>query len=732
MKKDLPYLLCCFLLAALAYGQQPSLRQEFVLQGKVVAEGSQRPLEGIEVRTDQGAYTRTDSQGAFTIRAAAGDQLTVSGSDLVTVRYHIRNDEDLRVVVQGLDGNKARPQAEVTESLQGRHRRMLDSANFYKETDIARSLDFITRSIEMLDDRSSRRELALSLTTLGEIYQFHGQHDLASANFREALDTFWTPQTLLLLGRVRVLAGAHREAIEVLEPEVSRKGLQPIQSVELFETLGDAYRGLEEISTAVAYYQRALTLAEKSQIGSKVPDLNSKIADAYAVSDRKIEAEAYYGNSLRQAAAQNPARAVQENEKVADYYSRQNRYPEEIALRKQSLQTLESLEVPAGNAPEGPVADSITRQGVNYKIGRAYIAQSRYDEAIPFLDRSIREAGSQGDLVVQKDATRKLSEVYRDRGDFEKALGLYQQYVALVDTLYVRKEQELARAARFSQEMASSQSRIMTLEQERELSRSKYNLALAEQRLTQEINKRQRYIIYSLILGLLLTGLAAFFYYRSNRQKELANYLLALKGLRSQMNPHFIFNALNSVNNYIARNDERSANRYLSDFSQLMRTVLENSEKDFIPLSEELELLELYLKLEHARFPDKFEYEISTDPGVDLEAFQIPPMLLQPYLENAVWHGLRYKEEKGTLLVAVKPLAPRAVTITVTDNGIGRKRSAAMKTRNQQKQQSRGMGNIRRRVDILNRMYGDRITVSVYDLNPDGSGTKVVLNLRND
>ena len=618
------------------------------------------------------------------------------------------------------------------ESLQAQHRRLLDSANFYKQTDIAKSLDFITRSIEMLDDRSSRRELALSLTTLGEIYGFHGQYDLASANFREALDTYWTPQTLLLLGRARVLAGAFREAAEALEPEVSRKGLQPVQSVELFETLGDAYRGLQEIRTAVAYYERALTIADKDQIAHKVPDLTSKIADAYAQADRKVEAEAYYGNSLRQAAAQNPARAVQESEKVADYYSRQNRYPEEIALRKRSLETLEKLEVPAGNMPEGPVGDSITTQGVNYKIGSAYIAQSRYDEAIPFLDRSIREAGTQGDLVVQKDATRKLSEVYRDRGDFRRALELYQQYVALVDTLYVRKEQELARAARFTQEMASSQSRIMTLEQERELSRSKYNLALAEQRLTREINKRQRYIIYSLVLVLLLTGLAAFFYYRSNRQKELANYLLALKGLRSQMNPHFIFNALNSVNNYIARNDERSANRYLSDFSQLMRTVLENSEKDLIPLSEELELLELYLKLEHARFPDKFDYEIHADAGVDLEAFQIPPMLLQPYLENAVWHGLRYKEEKGMLRVELRPLAARAVTITVTDDGIGRKRSAAAKTRNQQRQPSRGMGNIRRRIEILNRMYGDRITVSVYDLNPDGSGTKVVLNLRND
>jgi LytS/YehU family sensor histidine kinase len=145
-----------------------------------------------------------------------------------------------------------------------------------------------------------------------------------------------------------------------------------------------------------------------------------------------------------------------------------------------------------------------------------------------------------------------------------------------------------------------------------------------------------------------------------------------------------------------------------------------------------VELLELYLKLEHARFPDKFDYQLRIDPKVDLEAFQIPPMLLQPYLENAVWHGLRYKEEKGSLTLDIRPLAARAVTITVTDDGIGRKRSAAMKTRNQQRQQSRGMGNIRKRIEILNRMYPDRISVSVYDLNPDGSGTKVVLNLRND
>lgn len=612
------------------------------------------------------------------------------------------------------------------ENLSVLHRSLLDSAEAYMAVDIGKSLNFVTRSIEILGNRSNPRDLARSLTRLGEVYEFHRQYDLAVSGYREAIETAPSLRTTLLLGKAYVLSGDYQAALDLLDPERDRPGWTPDQLVDLHEAMGDAHRGLDRVNTAVSFYEHALTIADKNQMAARVPDLNSKIADAYDQANRTQEAEAYYGNSLRQAREQNPARALRESEKVADFYNKRSRYPEEIAQRKQSLEQLRNL--PLGL--EAPEADSITPQGVNFKIGQAYLAQDKQEEAIPFLAESLAEASSRGDLAIEKDATRRLSEVYRNRGDYKRALELYQQYVALVDTLYTRKEQELEQAARFSREMASSQSRIRTLEQERELSRSKYDLALAEQRLTGEINKRQQYIIYSLIFGLLLTGLAAFLYYRSNRQKELANHLLALKGLRSQMNPHFIFNALNSVNNYIARNDERSANRYLSDFSLLMRTVLENSEKDFIPLGEELELLELYLKLEHDRFPDKFDYRIEVAPEVDVEAYQIPPMLLQPYLENAVWHGLRYKEEKGFLKVEVRPIGPRTISISITDNGVGRKRSAALKTRNQQRQKSRGMGNIRRRIEILNEMYGDRVSVSVYDLNPDGSGTRVVLNLR--
>lgn len=726
MKSSVFTIVFCFLSLALSAQTPSNLRGEFELKGKVVTEMRESPIPGIAVSTDQGAYTLTNQFGEFKIMAAAGDMLIVSDPEMETVRYRIRNNEDIKILVRDIEPEALAKAAEPQLSETQQHRQLLDSALHYKQLDIDRSLAFVTRSIEMLDGRSNARELAASLTTLGEIYQFHQQYDLAISNYREALEQFDSSRTLLLLGKTYVLNEQFQEALDLLLPEADRSGLIPFQRLELFEILGDAYGRLEQVNTAVSLYQRALTVAEKNQLVAKVPVLNSKIAMAYDNAERPVEAEAYYSNSLEEAKSQNPSLAVLESENLADFFQKRSRFQEEITQRKESLEKLKAI----GETVILPEADSITVQGINYKIGAAYLAQSRFQDAIPYLSESIREADTQGDLVIQKDATRKLSEAYRDQGNFERAMELYQEYVALVDTLYVRKEQELSQAARFSRQMASSQDRIRTLEQDRLLSKSKYDLALAERQLSIENNRQQRIIIYSLIFGLLLTALAAFLYYRSNRQKELSNHLLALKGLRSQMNPHFIFNALNSVNNYIARNDERSANRYLSDFSRLMRTVLENSEKDFIPLTEELELLELYLKLEHSRFPDKFDYEIEVDPEVNPGDFGIPPMLLQPYLENAVWHGLRYKEEKGFLRLRLSPIVPGVLQIEISDNGIGRKQSAALKTPNQQRQKSRGMGNIKRRIEILNKMYGDRITVSVRDLNADGTGTLVQVTLR--
>lgn len=721
------------------YGMaQEQTRRELVqIKGSVKGKENYMPVPGVEVSTDTGYYTTTNGQGEFVIRAAVGDMLIFESQDFETVRHQVTSDEDIVVYVKGYEASRSQKKSKRTNTVskvKDSHQQLLDSANAYKRSDLEKSVDFITQSIAQLGKRADRVQLSNSLFALGEIYLYHAQYDLAISSLKDALAARRTAKTELLLGQAYNLNNQYDLAESTLLPLVDVNGLVPYQRVQINEGLGDAYKGQGDVAKALDYYQEGLQIAQKNQISPKVIDLNSKIADAYASDNRIIEAEGFFNNSLNLSKEVAPERQIQENEKVADFYNEKNRYDDEIQLRKQSLNELQQLPAATVNKSSGNIGlpDTITSQQINYKIGRAYIAQDKLDEAIPYLQRSIVEADNEDDLVVQKDATRRLSEVYKYKGDFTKALETYQDYVAVVDSLYARKEQEISRAARFNREIATQQNRISTLEQERELSQSKYSLAVTEQQLYEESSKRQKWIIYSLLFGMMLLALMAFLFYRTNQQQKLANNLLALKSLRTQMNPHFIFNALNSVNNFIAKSDERSANRFLSDFSVLMRSVLENSEEDFIPLSKELELLELYVKLEHSRFEDKFDYQIRIDQKLDIEAFSIPPMLLQPYIENAIWHGLRYKEEKGFLNINIQEATKDVLEISIEDNGIGRKKSAALKTENQKKQKSKGMGNIKKRIQILNEMYKDKVAVSISDLNDDTTGTKVVLKLKKD
>lgn len=616
------------------------------------------------------------------------------------------------------------------ERLLALHRNYLDSAAAVRTTDLKKSIDYITQSIAILNGQGYDREIAASLTTLGEVYLYHGQTDLAIANLEEASDLYGSSRNALELGRAYLLNREFEKAEKLLLPLVEATSLPPIRRVLLYEILGDIYSGMGKTNEALPFYKEGLVIADKNQLASRLIDLNSKIAEAYAKADRPQEARAYFDNSMELAEKQAPGRAVREKEKAADFFNSKKEYEEEIALRKKSLDVLREQPAAASRIGDDEEAQAeLSPQGIAYKIANAYIAQDRFDEAISYLKESIGEAVADNDLMIRKDATRTLSEVYREKGDFNKALASYQDYVNLVDSLYRRKEQELAQIARFNREIAEKQSRITGLEQERELSKSRMDLALSEQQLIRERNNSQQLIIYSLILGIILLALTAYFFYRSNRQQKLANNLLALKSLRSQMNPHFIFNALNSVNNFISQKDERSANRYLSEFSMLMRAVLETSEQDFITLAQELEMIERYLMLEKSRFPDKFDYKVTVEGNLDPEQFRLPPMLLQPFIENAIWHGLRYKEEKGYLKVQLKAV-DSTLRIQIIDNGIGRSRSAELKTGNQRKQRSQGMENIRKRIAILNSMYPDELAVSVNDLEEDGSGTLVELTIK--
>ena len=696
--------------------QETDAEEYFSIRGSVYEKSSRNPYKNVKIYVNGGKYTTTSFDGKFTIMARIGDELVISHDDFETIYHTIESKERIEIKVIEEDGTHSRRSKNFTATQ--RFNQMIDSADVYLKKDAAKSIKFVG---DALDVNVSTNQSAEAHELLGDIYMHWKQYDLAISAYKISLQNAITSSAKLKLASAYLSNDDSQNSITTYQ-DINEESLSNYQKTELYEGLGDANLQAKNISKAIAFYEVGLNIAKQHLIAPKVTDLNSKIAQAYSLKGDKIKARGFFDNSLDLASKENKKRSVEEKIKVAEFNSENQDYESEIELRKQALQDIEDIERDSIIPNESP----LTSQKQNYKIGNALILQNRNDDAIPFLEESRKEADEKGDLVVGKDATRKLSEALIKKGDTEEGLAMIENYENIVDELYAKKEQEISQAARFSRNLAIQQNRITALESDRALSRSTYEL-------TEERNKRQQLIIYSLIGGLVLLLITGFLMYKYIKQQRLANNLLALKSLRSQMNPHFIFNALNSVNSFIATNDERTANKYLSDFSHLMRSVLENSEEDFIPLKKEIELLDLYTKLEHFRFQDKFDYSIDVDEHIDIDEFQIPPMLLQPYIENAVWHGLRYKTEKGHLNIAIKSKSKDEITIAITDDGIGRERSKALKTANQKKQNSKGMNNIKKRVAILNEMYKDKVDVSIEDFQDlQDTGTKVVVTLKKD
>ncbi|WP_418510679.1 histidine kinase [Corallibacter sp.] len=709
------FFVVCLQASSLSAQRFKSLNNEevFTVRGSVTEKYTRNPIAKVNIEVNGGAYTTTNIAGDFRIQVKYGDELIIRHKDFNTIYYTINSRERIDVIVEpAITSSSVKSKYKSPKQFNA----LIDSALVYLKSDAEKSIQFVT---EALSESKSVKQNSEVYEVLGDVNVYWKQYDLAISNYRISLNNVQTNEVKLKLAKVYELNGNYQESIELYnsleEPELSNW-----QITTKYEGLADVYLKTEDLKTALNTYKKALEIAKDKKLSPKITDLNSKIAQVYEKMGATNLAESFYKSAMSLASQQSKKRAVEEKEKVAEFQSKNNAIEAEIALREEVVKDVQDIEKDSIISNDSP----ITIQKQNYKIGTAYALQNDYEKAIPYLKKSIEVAEDKEDLVIQKDATRKLSEVYRDAGDYNKALSTTKVYERLVDELYIKKEQEIIQAARFSRDLANKQNRIMSLENERQLAESKYQL-------TAERNKRQKLVIYSLIGGLVLLLVTAYFMFKYIKQQRLANNLLALKSLRSQMNPHFIFNALNSVNSFIATNDERTANKYLSDFSILMRTVLENSEKDFIPLEKEIELLELYTKLEHFRFQDKFDYSIIVNDNVEVEDYQIPPMLLQPYIENAVWHGLRYKTEKGLLQIVVSKKTESEITITITDNGVGRARSKSLKTDHQKKQKSTAMNNIKKRVNILNTMYKDKVDVFVDNLsNAQDSGTKVVVTLR--
>jgi ligand-binding sensor domain-containing protein len=217
-----------------------------------------------------------------------------------------------------------------------------------------------------------------------------------------------------------------------------------------------------------------------------------------------------------------------------------------------------------------------------------------------------------------------------------------------------------------------------------------------------------------------------------NKQQELA--ALKLTAIKSQMNPHFIFNVLSSIKGYIYENDRQKATAYLDDFSDFMRTVLEMSEVHYISIADELKLLKLYIDLE-AMMLESFSYEIQIGDDLNTNAIKIPSLVLQPYIENAFKHGLRHKQGEKKMLIKISRVNEKQTAIELIDNGIGRMAATELNANNALKRQSFATRALEKRMALINRQSEQKIQLEVIDLldeSGNSAGTSILLTLKHD
>lgn len=336
-----------------------------------------------------------------------------------------------------------------------------------------------------------------------------------------------------------------------------------------------------------------------------------------------------------------------------------------------------------------------------------YLKANKQGEGITTLKQAYDLAINQGQTLDAKNSLEMLVKQYKKTKQPQKAMEAYAHFISRLDTL-VRNDSTLIDEKFFQ----IQESKIIQLEKERALK--------------DELISRTNTANYILIGAVILAFIFLFFIVRTLNSIKKKNKRIALQSLRREMNPHFIFNSLNSVNQFIAQNNELEANKYLSSYSKLMRNMMENSNKDFIPLAIEMEQIKEYLDLEYMRFHDKFKYIIDIDESLDMDSVYIPNMLIQPQLENAIWHGLRYKENRGLLSLTIKPDKEYILVIT-EDNGIGLTKSKALKTKHQKEHNSRGLTNTRERINLLNSLYNTHISIEIIEKSDGETGVIVIL-----
>ncbi len=331
------------------------------------------------------------------------------------------------------------------------------------------------------------------------------------------------------------------------------------------------------------------------------------------------------------------------------------------------------------------------------------------------------ESGQQISIVL---VLQQLAAVNAKLKNFREAYHYQQEYMQHKDSL--TSDETKSRLADFEamNKTRQKEEHIALLQKDNDIK----NLELK--------NSRQWNVLYLSGFIFLLAGLVIFFYQRNRRLKIQAQKIkaeLQMQVLRSQMNPHFIFNSLNGIENFILKNDKRQASEYLNKFASLIRIILSNSRKEGVAFADDLKTIQLYIDLELLRFNNKFCYVNNIDPALLELDYRVPPLLIQPFVENAIVHGFAYSIRKDLQLLVTAKLEDDYIIYKIEDNGVGRAEASAYNARTKSKHVSLGLQITNERINIFNEQHHAQNTLKIEDLyaiNGQPSGTSVTIKVK--
>jgi len=572
---------------------------------------------------------------------------------------------------------------------------LIQLSKSYQNEDIDNSIKQLKTALSISEKQNNEIKKARINRLIAQNYRKKGIYDSA-VNFaltaKRIFDTTSLKQDKLLTNSVLSILYRdqkyYNKALELNKTNVNlikNDKLSPSLGRYFFD-LGTSYRAVDSLQKAEKNYMKSMKIAQ--QTGFKPGEVFMKLSlgQLYKVMDEYDKAESFL-------------------KEVLPIYKKQNNKAN-VALINYDLATIQSL-------------------------------RSNHKASIPLYNKSLELYTELGRLNFIKDINQKLFIAYNIVGDLPKAKVANVQYNTYKDSIDNRERKAL----------------IADMKTKYETDQIAAENALNEKRAELAEAKSQRnlsFLIGSIVLILML--LVVFFFY-SAKQKQAKKTALVqqelkasqkqlalekqyrdseLKALKAQMNPHFIFNVLNSIQEFIVLNKKDLASEYLASFAELIRSYLHFSNKGVLTLQEEVETLEKYLGLEKLRFSQNFEYSIKIDQSIESDSLFIPTMLIQPYVENAVKHGLFHKKENCRLKIEFQQQNSPKIRCIIEDNGIGRQKSKEHRDRKLKKQKSFASQATASRLNLLNEQGHQKIGVEIIDLKDHQNndiGTKVILDI---